>query len=206
MTYSEDRLKALEYKKDTRFGCLPSLLSGILILPIVPLIVFGLFLLAERNFLNGLICIASAIAIYLFLRKFHEKEDELDNTIKYHREQSSEGRTIINNLKSKFELYFSEIENEELFLEYDRIEKQKNEKFSYSCRIESEYFKEIQKLESEIEHYGDTIDHNDYEYTSRMDRIRKMKKEIKTVELELDELREVLHKKEQEIRNNIKPE
>ena len=31
------------------------------------------------NFLNGLICIASAIAIYLFLRKFHEKEDELDN-------------------------------------------------------------------------------------------------------------------------------
>ncbi|RMZ49120.1 hypothetical protein EB821_04035 [Candidatus Marinimicrobia bacterium PRS2] len=48
----------------------------------------------------------------------------------------------------------------------------------------------ISKLESEISHYGDTIDKNDIEYISRKNEIKNMKKELKSIELELKNLRQ----------------
>jgi len=91
-------------------------------------------------------------------------------------------------------------EKEDLVFKYDRIFNQFEHKQEYLSRISVENPEKVRILEGEIEHYGDTIDENDNEYISRVDEIRRLRREIPTVELELRDIKISLNAIENEIK------
>ena len=87
----------------------------------------------------------------------------------------------------------------ELIKSYDRIDKNYKYKCEYLDKISISNPEKIKTLELEIEHYGNTISDDDYEYTSRIEEINRLRKEIKTVEIEIKNIKDELSSIEKKI-------
>jgi len=70
--------------------------------------------------------------------------------------------------------------------EFNQLEDRKN----YLSKIKVENPKSVEKLNREIEMYGDLIDENDEDFISRKNLIHNLKKEIISVEIEVERMKE----------------
>ena len=121
-------------------------------------------------------------------------------------ENEERKRNIVAKWETKFgpedvdwDIYF-DFYREDFLIKYDRVHNEFERKSEYLSRIRVENIEKVRTLEGEIDHYGDTINVDDNEYISRMNEIRRLRREIPTVELELRDIRTSLN----QIENDIK--
>ena len=110
----------------------------------------------------------------------------------------------ISNIRSK-ELNIGDWHNDKelknLLIQYDKLMLLNQKKEKHYREISNDYLPKIRDKEKEIEHYGDTVDKTDHQYTFNIDEIMRMKKEIKAVKTELKNLDNDIFQKRQEILN-----
>ena len=110
----------------------------------------------------------------------------------------------ISNIRSK-ELNIGDWNNNKelknLLIQNDKLILIKLKKEKHQRETSNDYPRKIRDKEKEIEHYGDTVDKTDHQYTFNIDEIMRMKKEIKTVKTELKNLDNDIFQKRQEILN-----